>query len=1536
MKRACRILAMFMAFILVLGAIPSVVYADTVSLYEDEQPIEETPTLPVPAGIMPLSGETTIAAWNLQLTAGQTATSFAATGGANTANTSLQALWVPDAGQPGATQALTMGTWTDANPRAVQVTGAGRPGVGMQLPDRLWWQAELSTVGFTDVAVSWNTRSTDSGPRDFRLEFSTNGTTWTPANSPAITSTTATWPTALSGTLPTGANNQSTLFIRWIVSDNVAVNGGVISTAATTATQINNIIITGQPIIDTIAQANAMPAGTSVTIEGFMSGRAQLVGGANSNSEFFIQDGTNPNDGIVLTGGNFQAHMNTWVRVTGTRAAWGVNANGITTSTANITPISAPISAPNLSVPTQIQLSDLAPAATSGHAGGYRFMLVSLERVQVLERNASGGAPANAALVGLANGQRIELRAPGEGTALPDFAQDGAWIEVVRANVGWNNARGAVQLLHAEIALTTPPPTTPIATARTQYNGTGTRVTIEGYITGSQAPNVAFMQAPNASNPNEGILVTLDNAGSFTGQRVQVTGYVRSIQGHLRLDNANTGSSSPVTATVINANVSQITPVPISLAQALSGDFEGMLISITDPIQITTRTVGANEQQHTLASPANIFRMSFSHPAGTWDNVANGTWVYVHRGHAFNFTDGHRIYSTRHNDVATFDMTGINNANRISIHIPPPAELTATPASSHEFPHDATAPIQVTLATTTAGAVIVYSVNGGAEQVSTGNSVAVTLDSFPATITARARVGTAPDFVWSSATPQTFTYTQAAAPIPPEPPTANPASGALSPGGHPVNFSTVTAGAEIRFRIGIDGVFGNWQTGSTANIPSNPSATSRNIVIEAYSRLTTTNISSTATFNFTQAALSGQTYTLTVTVTGNASPPGTVTFVGSASPTITRVGTTNVWAFTSNAPLEGSVRLWRPPIETLLTPVTAANYNANREASMTINFEIPDTLRVHSHAELSSAMVLAEIRGSDPTTIYLMNDISRPTGLVQAITVPSSANVILTSYPGGPMRTMLQPYMQSDVADMRHFVVRGSLQLENVVLCGGNPATHSGGVNVTSGGTLILDGGIIQNSNVSATAGGGGVSVATGSTFIMYDGIIRDNHAGNGGGVWIGQDSSFVMHGGTITGNTAASNGGGVFILTEHPNVPDGSFVKLLPDASVTGNTAPTQIFPWNDYYAITFNLEGGNINGNLGPFAVQAYPTPNMLVLLELLAITNPTHPDYVFSGWSITQDGAVIANLAAFSFTGNDVFYAQWEEVTNNNQTTPPSTPGTGTPSIPGTTPSPTQTPTPTPVPQVTQTPTPSPTPPIDEPIEEPELIEEEEPIEEPTYEIHLAYMFGNRGLFRPHDHLTRAEAAGIFVRTKLPSYIAGNLPPVGSDIFADVAPNRWYAPYIAWAYYAGFITGDPPGSNGERNFRPQDPITRQEFIALMVRATGYFVEGSPNFADNDSISPWARNYVNTAYVMGWVEGNRGNFNPRSFITRAEVATAINRLLGRIASLSDLGSITIVNPEDIREFSDVSPTNWFYAAVLAASNDHRITDRVLFEILQ
>ncbi len=88
-----------------------------------------------------------------------------------------------------------------------------------------------------------------------------------------------------------------------------------------------------------------------------------------------------------------------------------------------------------------------------------------------------------------------------------------------------------------------------------------------------------------------------------------------------------------------------------------------------------------------------------------------------------------------------------------------------------------------------------------------------------------------------------------------------------------------------------------------------------------------------------------------------------------------------------------------------------------------------------------------------------------------------------------------------------------------------------------------------------------------------------------------------------------------------------------------------------------------------------------------------------------------------------------------------------------------------------------------------------------------------------------------------------------------------------------------------------------------------------------DDVSDGYWAAEYIQDAAIHGWVVGyGDGSFRGNDTISRAEVVTIVNRLLGREA---DEDYITN-NLRRLNTFTDLSTRHWAYYAVMEAANAH------------
>lgn len=131
-----------------------------------------------------------------------------------------------------------------------------------------YFQFTTSTVGYEDLTLVWDQTSSGTGPRDFELQYSTDGTVFTPVPSfdpyvvqvngapnvgwnPTTSSSVYTLTADLSA-IP-ALDNLSTVYFRFTMDSTVSANGGVVATGGTS--RVDNVTITAVPEPGSIAMA---------------------------------------------------------------------------------------------------------------------------------------------------------------------------------------------------------------------------------------------------------------------------------------------------------------------------------------------------------------------------------------------------------------------------------------------------------------------------------------------------------------------------------------------------------------------------------------------------------------------------------------------------------------------------------------------------------------------------------------------------------------------------------------------------------------------------------------------------------------------------------------------------------------------------------------------------------------------------------------------------------------------------------------------------------------------------------------------------------------------------------------------------------------------------------------------------------------------------------------------------------------------------------------------------------------------------------
>lgn len=203
--------------------------------------------------------------------------------------------------------------------------------------------------------------------------------------------------------------------------------------------------------------------------------------------------------------------------------------------------------------------------------------------------------------------------------------------------------------------------------------------------------------------------------------------------------------------------------------------------------------------------------------------------------------------------------------------------------------------------------------------------------------------------------------------------------------------------------------------------------------------------------------------------------------------------------------------------------------------------------------------------------------------------------------------------------------------------------------------------------------------------------------------------------------------------------------------------------------------------------------------------------------------------------------------------------------------------------------------------------------------TEAIHDAYIAGYPDdTVRPDGDMTRAEAIAVVARLqKL------DLSDKSAKIYKDTKENLWYNGAINAAYREGYLLE----KEGE-NIRPNDKITRAELAELISHID----------KKNNAVAPFEdvkghkfEAAINQAYGNERIKGYPdGTFKPDNTITRAEVATMLNKLYDRFPDKNFIDA----NQSLIHNYKDMSyKGHWGYYELVEAYHSHhylRLSDNM------
>ena len=194
-----------------------------------------------------------------------------------------------------------------------------------------------------------------------------------------------------------------------------------------------------------------------------------------------------------------------------------------------------------------------------------------------------------------------------------------------------------------------------------------------------------------------------------------------------------------------------------------------------------------------------------------------------------------------------------------------------------------------------------------------------------------------------------------------------------------------------------------------------------------------------------------------------------------------------------------------------------------------------------------------------------------------------------------------------------------------------------------------------------------------------------------------------------------------------------------------------------------------------------------------------------------------------------------------------------------------------------------------------------------------------------YTPAGKFTGADSFEYVARDVFGNYSASATVSVSvserqtSVVFSDIDDCDIYNAALTMAensLMSGAVSG------GVTQFDPDGSISRAEFVMTAMKAAGISSPAenlSDYFTDVSALQKETRDYVNTAYKMGFVGGTDADgklcFNPDNNVTRAEAAVVVNNIITSMKTVE----APIVRPV----FADATslPT-WAKEAIYTVSN--------------
>lgn len=155
----------------------------------------------------------------------------------------------------------------------------------------------------------------------------------------------------------------------------------------------------------------------------------------------------------------------------------------------------------------------------------------------------------------------------------------------------------------------------------------------------------------------------------------------------------------------------------------------------------------------------------------------------------------------------------------------------------------------------------------------------------------------------------------------------------------------------------------------------------------------------------------------------------------------------------------------------------------------------------------------------------------------------------------------------------------------------------------------------------------------------------------------------------------------------------------------------------------------------------------------------------------------------------------------------------------------------------------------------------------------------------------------------------------------VFSDLDGAEWAKEAIENLYQKGIVNGV-----GEKKFAPNNGVTREQFLVMIMRAFGIAPEEGENLFADVTVGAYYADYVNTAKKLGLINGVGENiFGVGKNLSRQDLAVIVKNIVDYLEiQLEKTSDVNFADGDEIAEYAKAAVTELSGAGIINGFEDN------------